>query len=616
MNRRLLAVIAWTSLFGTFFPWISGLQSEAIGADAKRPNIVWLVSEDNSPFLGCYGYPDAHTPHLDKLATEGIRYTNAFANAPVCAPARCTIITGMYATSLGTQNMRSRNFVPPEQIPFFTQYLRDAGYYCSNNSKTDYNLSPFQEQAWNQMSRGDHRQRKEGQPFFAVYNFGSSHESSLHKPLDKSLTTAKVTLPPYHPDTPETRGNWAMYHKILTGMDAQVGEMLARLESEGVADDTIVIYYADHGGILPRSKRFLYDSGVHVPMIVRFGKNFAHLAPQQAGSATDRLVSFVDLAPTVLSLAGIEVPEHLQGEAFLGKQTAPPREYVYCFRGRMDERYDMYRAVRDQQFKYVRNYHPEVIYGLHLNYLWKMPATVAWEAAYKAGKCNAAQSIFWETKPAEELYDTQADPWEVNNLAADPQYADTLKRMRKANQEHLLAIHDSGFWPEAEMVSQAKGSSIYALVRDPKRYPLEQLMAAAEAATSRDPQQLPAIEQMLSADHPAIRYWGAIGCRVLGDEAKSLQPELRKLLEDPSPSVQIAAADALVHQGETEQPLALLEQRVLDSQEYVALYAANVLENMGEAARPALPALQKASKRDGYLARATEYTVEKLSSSK
>ena len=290
---------------------------------AKRPNIVWIVSEDNGPYLGCYNYPDAKTPNLDKMASEGLLYENAFVVAPVCAPNRNCIITGMYPSSNGCQHMRSRNFVPPEQVQFFTKHLKDAGYFCTNNSKTDYNLSPYQDDAWDMMSGGDHRKRKEGQPFFAVYNIGISHESSLHRGLDKSLSDADVTIPPYHPDTPEIRANWAMYHQIISRMDQQVGDRIKQLEEEGVLDDTIVFYYSDHGGILTRSKRFLYDTGVHVPMIVRFGKNVQHLDPRKAGSRTDELVSFVDLAPTVLSLAGVEIPDYMQGRAFLGKKVHP-----------------------------------------------------------------------------------------------------------------------------------------------------------------------------------------------------------------------------------------------------------------------------------------------------
>ena len=610
--KKLLFTVLFLFVVAGFVPKASAADESKV----KRPNILWIVSEDNSPFLGCYDYPDANTPNLDKLAGQGILYRYAFSTAPVCAPCRCSIITGMYSPSLGTQHMRSKNFVPKEQIPFFVKYLHDAGYFCTNNSKTDYNLSPYQEDAWDMMTKGDHHKRAKGQPFFAVYNIGTSHESSLHKPLDKSLTDADVTIPPYHPDTPEIRANWAMYHQIITKMDSQVGDILDKLEKDGLADDTIVFYYADHGGILTRSKRFLYDTGVHVPMIVRFGKNFQHLDDRKPGAKSEELVSFIDLAPTVLSLAGVEIPEHLQGQAYLGAQKAKPREYVYTFRGRMDERYDFSRGVRDARFNYIRNFNPHRIYGQHLDYLWKMATTNSWQQQYEAGKTNEAQSRFWEAKPAEELYDTQADPWEVNNLADDPKYAEVLKRMREANREHMLENRDSGFWPEGEMVAQAKASnkSIYELVRDEEKYPLERIYEVADMATRGEPSNLPKLMELMNDPHPCIRYWAVTGCLILKDKATPAKQQLKELAtNDPSADIRITAAETLVELGEVETGLAVLEKLLQDQPEYVSLHAANALECLGHLAKPALPVIKKVSKSSqGYVERATSYTADKL----
>ena len=605
----LTAILLCVTLIHSSYIW---------GADkpAKQPNIVWIVSEDNSPYLSCYGYPDAKTPNLDKLASEGILYENAFVVAPVCAPNRNCIITGMYPSSNGCQHMRSKNFVPQEKIQFFTKHLKDAGYFCTNNSKTDYNLSPYQDKAWDMMSRGDHRKRKDGQPFFAVYNIGTSHESSLHKPLDKSLFKADVTIPPYHPDTPEIRANWAMYHQIISRMDQQVGDRVKQLEDEGVLDDTIIFYYSDHGGILTRSKRFLYDTGVHVPMIVRFGKNFQHLDPRKPGSRTDELVSFVDLAPTVLSLAGVNAPDYMQGRAFLGKRKGEARDYVFCLRGRMDERYDFSRAVRDKRFKYIRNYNPHRIYGQHLQYLWKMPATNSWEAMYKAGKCNEAQSAFWEEKPAEEFYDTEKDPWEVNNLADDPKYQEVLEKMRKENREQLLRIRDSGFLPEGMMVEMGnEAGSIHALVRDEKKYPLEKLMTAAELASNPSADDLPKLEKMLEAKHPAERYWGAVGCIILDNEASSAKDSLVEMAKrDDDPNVRIAAAEAAAAHGELELCLDVCVELLSHENEWVALHAANVLQHLGDKAKPVLDDIQKAAKTSkNYVNRSTSTTASQLS---
>ncbi|HEY9560635.1 MAG TPA: sulfatase, partial [Anseongella sp.] len=322
----------------------------------EQPNILWLVSEDNGPFLGCYGDTFATTPNLDRLASEGILYKNAISAAPVCAPSRSTLITGMYPTSLGTLHMRSR-YPVPEFVRFFPRYLREAGYYTTNNSKKDYNTID-QPDAWDESSKtATYMNRPEGKPFFAVFNTSISHESSIHKPLDSLRhNPEQAPLPPYHPETPEMKHDWAQYYDKMEAMDRWVGEKLRELEEAGLADNTIVFYYSDHAGILGRSKRYLYESGLRVPLIVRFPEKYAHLAPGKPGTRTDRVVSFIDLPPSILSLAGIDVPEYMQGEAFLGGQQTQPREYAFSFRGRMDGRIDLGRTVRDTQYRYIRNF--------------------------------------------------------------------------------------------------------------------------------------------------------------------------------------------------------------------------------------------------------------------
>jgi len=581
-------------------------------SSADRPNIVWIVSEDNGPFMGCYGDAFANTPNIDGLARHGVLYRNAFAAAPVCAPNRSTIITGCYASGLGTQHMRSTNRIP-ESIRLFPEYLRKAGYYCSNNSKTDYNLTPVPRDAWHEIRNGHYRNRKPGQPFFAVFNLTTTHESSLHNSkVEDRFLASKLSLPPYHPDLPEIRSNWVQYYEIISRMDAQVGEILAQLEKDGLAEDTIVFYYSDHGGILTRSKRFLYDTGVHIPLVIRFPKKYQHLAPGEPGSQTDRLVSCVDLAPTILSLCGVPIPEYMQGQAFLGSQQAQPREYVYCFRGRMDERYDMMRAVRDKRFKYIRNYMPHRIYGQHLNYLWRMPTTQSWEAAFLSGKTNDVQSIFWQTKPAEELYDTQADPWEVNNLADDPNYHDVLQRMRAANREHLLAIRDSGFLPEAEMMDRASKDTIYQMVRDRQRYPLEKLIDAAELAAGRDAADVTKLIELMKAEDAGLRYWGAVGCAVREDDAKEALQPLKKRLLDASASVRIAAAEAVARLGQPQLALPVLVTALKQENPRAVLHAVNVLQVLDDVASPVANDVRSITQNhsDDYVQRAAEWFLE------
>ena len=359
-----------------------------------KPNILWIVSEDNSPFIGAYGDKFATTPNIDKLATEGVLYTNAFATAPVCAPSRSTLITGMYPPSIGTENMRSE-YAIPSFIKFYPKYLREAGYYTSNNVKKDYNVSEDQENAWDESSnKATYANRKPGQPFFAIFNTTISHESSIHNSIPTAELRHKpseVTLPPYHPDTPEMRHDWAQYYDKVEDMDTYVGKVLADLEKSGEAENTIVFYYSDHGGVFGPQQAFHVRVGVAHSDGHSFSQKYAHLAPGNPGTKTDRIVTFLDFAPTLLSLAGVDIPNYMQGKAFLGKQTATPREYAQAFRGRMDERIDLVRGLRDKKYRYIRNYMPHKIYGQYIEYLWKAPSMGSWEAAYKAGTLNAVQ---------------------------------------------------------------------------------------------------------------------------------------------------------------------------------------------------------------------------------
>lgn len=458
---------------------------------AQQPNIVWITSEDNGPHLGCYGFEQARTPNLDALAARGMRFENAWSNAPVCAPARTTIITGMYATSLGAQHMRSRVALPPG-YELFPQLLRGAGYYCSNRSKTDYNLTGLG-QVWDQSNKRAHwRGRRPGQPFFAVFNFTTTHESATRRqPHQQVQDPETVELPGYLPDLPEVRQGWAQYYDQMAVMDGQVGNILKQLQDDGLADDTIVFYFSDHGPGFPRAKRWPGNSGLHVPMLAYFPPRYRHLAPAgySKGGSSKQLVSFVDLAPTVLSLAGVKAPDYYQGHAFAGETRGAEAKYLYGFRGRMDERIDMCRSVRDQRYVYIRNYYPRLPHGQHLNYLFQTPATQAWWRAFEQGKLPDEHRQYWLPRASEELYDLQADPAELHNLAANEKHADDLKRLRAANHQHMLRIRDLGFLPEAEMHRMANGQAPALIGRDPSRYPLAQLLqrAGADDAENQDP---------------------------------------------------------------------------------------------------------------------------------
>lgn len=561
----------------------SGCQNRV---PVELPNILWLTSEDNCPFLGCYGDEFATTPNLDKLASEGFLYTHAYANAPVCAPARNTIITGIYATSGGNEHMRS-NYFKSEIIKTYPEFLREGGYYCTNNVKTDYNTQSIDPQLiWDECSRDAHyKNRNPGQPFFAVFNTTISHESSIHDSIpDEKLrhNPEEVPIPPYHPATQAIKHDWAQYYDKVEDMDAWVGEKLRELEESGLAESTIVFYYGDNGGVLPRSKRYVYETGTRVPLIIRIPEKFKHLFPaKKSGSKIDRLVSFVDLAPTLLSIAGINIPDYYQGNAFLGSQKTEDPEYAFMFRGRMDERYDMSRAVRDSKYRYIRNYMPHRIYAQHLEYLWRAPSTRSWEQAYLSGNCNETQSVFWNSKPAEELYDTENDPWEVNNLATDPDYADIVNRMRTANREWMTRVKDAGFIPEADRVLRTGEMPVYDYIRT-SGFDLETVIKAAETASFGSAENLTLFQSYLKNEESSIRYWGATGLLILGDKAEPAKKELLISLNDSSPDVVSVAAEALYNLGETEAAKAALLKVLENPNEFARCQALNVIDCIEE----------------------------------
>jgi arylsulfatase A-like enzyme len=442
-------------------------------ATDRRPNILWITLEDTSPRFGCYGDALARTPHIDRLAAEGVVYRNAFAVAGVCAPSRSAVITGMYPTFIGAHHMRTEHVnphtpelptpyqvVPPPYVKVFTEYLRAAGYYCTNNFKTDYQFaSPLT--AWDEDGRHAHwRGRKPGQPFFAVFNHMLTHESAmwgdmirkrLYPGLDDVASETdpdRVTVPPYLPDTPKTRAALAKQYDLLAEADRFVGRLLQELEEDGLKDNTIVFLWSDHGEGLPRAKRWPYDAGIRVPLIVRWP------GVLEPGGTSDQLVSLIDLAPTVLSLAGVPVPRHLQGQPFLGPE-ARPREYVYATRDRYDEAYDMVRAVRDRRFKYIRHYYPQQPYMQWIKFSHQHPAFQELWRLELEGRLEGAQRLLLQrSRPPEELYDCEQDPHETRNLAGDPAYREHLERLR-AELEAWRAHYDVwGDVPEEQMVER------------------------------------------------------------------------------------------------------------------------------------------------------------------
>ncbi len=607
----------------TLLALIGGLAS---AAEAKRPNILWLTSEDHGPEMGCYGDTLARTPNIDALAAKGMIFKKAWSTAPVCAPSRTAIISGLYPSSSGGLHMRSMVSLP-SGAKMYPQFLREAGYHCTNNSKTDYNVRE-PGQVWDQSSGSAHwRQRAEGQPFFAIFNSTKSHESQIRTRPHKQITKPEdVRVPAYHPDTPEVREDWAQYYDKVSEADADAGARLKELADAGLAEDTIVFYYGDHGSGMPRSKRWPSNSGLHVPMVVYFPKNWQHLAPKEyaAGGQSDRLVSFVDLAPTVLSIAGIQPPEWMQGRAFAGPHQGAPQPFLFGERGRMDERMDLVRSVTDGRYVYLRNYYPHVSQAQRVAYQFETPSTRVWNQLFAAGRTTEAQSIFWRTpKAPEELYDLQADRDEIKNLAQSPAHRAVLEKLRAAQRQHLLQVKDVCFLPEIELHARSAASTPHAIARDPAKYPIEKIIAAADLASNLDPAAAPALASLLADPDSAVRSWGALGLLMRGGDAVAKNaPALAKALADDSPAVRIVAAQALGAHGDA----ALLRQALdtlaaLASPEkngvLVAMSALAAIEALGAKAAPLHPAIatMKASgaspdgRYDSYVPRLIENIV-------
>jgi len=523
-----------------------------------RPNILWITSEDNSShWLGCYGNKQAQTPRLDALAREGTLFEHAYSNAPVCAVARATILMGAYSASMGTQHMRSRHAIPANYRPN-TEYLRAAGYHCTNNGKTDYNFKGNDNSYWDESSgKAHYKNRPEGKSFFAIFNIAESHESSLFadKPAEpERLKPEEIDLPPYLPDLPEIRKDAARYHDRITAMDTKVGKILDDLEKAGLADSTIVFYYSDHGGILPRGKRYLEETGVKVPLLVRIPEKFRHLAPFKPGQRSAEPVSFVDLSPTILSLAGLEIPKQMQGRPFLGTKRVEPAadEMEFLYADRFDELYGMRRGLTDGKWKYIRNFSPHLQRAPYSFYQFGQPGWVAYQKAWNNGRLSGYHKALWEApEGSEQLYDLSADHWEMNNLADDPAHAGKLTALRGRLKSTMIQARDTGLIPEPMFESLAAESTIAAYAQS-DAFDVKKITALAFAASEADPTHLPELKQALAARDPAARYWGTLGFRILGTKAATEADALVSLLIDNHPVVRATAAEALFIMGKKD----------------------------------------------------------------
>lgn len=431
----------------------------------KQPNILWISTEDLSPHFGCYGDKVAKTPNIDGLASRGVRYTNVFTTAAISAPCRAGIITGMYQTSIGCMHMRTTSYrrgvdnpveftaVPPHYVKAFTEYMRVAGYYCTNNNKTDYQFSkdPVPSSIWDECSRTAHYRNRQdkNQPFFAVFNWTGTHESQNWDISNVRTDPKSVNVPPYYPDNEIIRQNIAKTYDNVARFDSVVGVLLSELEKEGELENTIIFLWGDHGDGLPRAKRWLYDSGLNIPLIIKFPGN------ANAGTVNDRMISSIDFGPTVLSLAGVPVPAHFQGIPFLGTQTGNERDAVFAARDRVDESYDMIRSVRTIDYLYIRNYYPNEPFPIWVPYLSNMPIYKEMLRLDAENKLTGPQKSWMAySRPPEELYDVRNDPFQINNLVNDPKLKPVLEDLRKRHEDWTIRTSDMGHMNEPEMIEQ------------------------------------------------------------------------------------------------------------------------------------------------------------------
>ena len=570
-------------------------------ATAERPNILWITSEDNDKqWLGCYGNEQAKTPHLDALAAQSVKFEHFYSNAPVCAVARSTILTGVYAPSQGTQHMRSRHPIPTANKPYVTS-LREAGYYCTNASKTDFNFLINDKKVWDECSSKAHyKNRPEGQPFFAVFNLTESHESSLFEskitdrrekgliPPQPRVSPDDVFLRPYLPDLPEVREDIATYYDIITLMDQRVGEILATLKKQGLADDTIIFYFADHGGITPRGKRYLKDTGVNVPLLIHVPEKWQSLSPFPQPSVTEETASFVDLAPTLLSLIDQPTPKQMQGRAFLGTHRKEPTkgDYVFLFADRFDEIYGMRRGLTDGRWKYIRRFTPHYPAAPYSYYQFGQKAWVAWQKAWQEDTLDERYNQIWKKNQAvEELFDTQSDPWELTNLADDPAHAAQLEKMRAALKSEMATILDTGIIPEPMFSELAPKSPIANYVQK-RKDDWPPLIDLAFAASERNPENLPLFIEKLSSKDPLTRYWALQGCLILGEQSQSAADAVKKLLKDPNAVNRASAAQVLITWGNSEAAFDLLLTELSDnSNEYAQQNVINIYTQLDQLAK-------------------------------
>lgn len=545
----------WKVSLGLLLLLVLAACSSSSGGSEEKPNFVWIISEDNSVhYMKLFDPNGISTPNIEKMAREGITFTRAFSNAPVCSVARSTLESSCYGPRTGAQFHRKSKLVPmPEGLEMFPSYLREKGYYTSNKQKKDYNYMEG-EGLWDESSGTAHwRKRESGQPFFHKESHPVSHESRLHFKADlmenyqPKTDPEEVHLFPVHPDTELFRFTGAYYRDKILAVDTIVGRVIAQLEEDGLLESTFVFYFGDHGGVLPGSKGYAYETGLHVPLVVRVPEKFRHLVDFREGTECDGFVSFVDFGPTLLELAGVELPAGIDGKPFLGEEISvekvEDRQVTYGYADRFDEKYDLVRTVRKGNLKYMRNYQSFNVDGLQNNYRYKCLAYEQWRDLYRKGELNEIQAQFFEPREAEALYDLNTDPYETTNLAKMPGHREDLLEMRSILGQWVRGMPDLSFYPESVLRREA--------FSNPVEYGRKHQGDIAELIDIADLSLLPyekasaGINRALQSGDPEKIYWALIVCSCFGEEAMEFEAEARNLCTHKDLLVRTRAAEFL-----------------------------------------------------------------------
>jgi len=589
---------------------VSSSYAEASGTHKteERPNILWLTFEDTSWYeFGCYGNADVRTPNIDGLANKGIQFMNAWSVAPQSSPARSSLITGCYATTYG-MDVHPVAYDTPKNI-FFPQWLRNAGYYCTNNNKTHYNTTTDNKTCWDECTRKasyNSKSRKDGQPFFAVFNTVTSHMGRVRtfhtegrrNYAEEGIYKESLKLPPHVPDLPDVRSDYAGHLEAAQDVDTWVGFFLKDLKDKKLDENTIIFVFSDHGGCLPRGKGYLYETGLKVPLVVYFPPKWQHLAESEMGVKDNSLVNFTDLGPTVLSLSGVKPPAHMQGKALFGKyKTTEKRTSQFALATNQLHHFMPVRAVTDGRYKYIRSYIPYRQFALRNYYQWGMPSNKAWDKLIlEGGNINSEWTQTYAHHPAEMLFDLNNDPFELNDLSNKPEYFETLTRFRSELSAHIRTTKDLGFF----LPNSREGILLYEKVRN-ENYPLDELYTLVEIAGNAKISDLLILEKNLTSNYPEMRFWAAVGLAQLGisKQLKGCPQPLLQLINDNNAYVASEAAYALSYLGQTDIGI---ERLVIPAKKdefkivYSLLECLSLDKNMQPHIRKWLPQLKDAAK--------------------